>query len=169
MSHQMSRMYNPATLFFSLILICIPAVSHSTEPVFKKKAYSDIEIGDIDGKNSSTGMAIARAVGILRKAEALENFIILVTDGNVRDQQEISFEQAALICNQFNIKVFPILITKNKIALVSDTGSIERYVKVEFEADLEGFQKIAKTTGGSFYQCSTAEEFRKILQNIFNN
>jgi len=121
--------------------------------------------------------AVNRLVGIgsetsskndlLKKNKSARGIIILLTDG-VNNTGEIDPNDAAEMAKDFNIKVYTIGIGKTGKVPYIDIGPFgnKRQVMVDSIIDEELLKKIAKKTGGLYFNATKKEALIKIFNDI---
>jgi len=151
---------------------------------FLREFVSEASTEDLkDESGTAIGVALATAVNRLvgvvsseknktlngiKKKKTARGIIILLTDG-VNNTGEIDPKDAMDMAKDFNIKVYTIGIgkTTGKVPYsVVDSFGYERQIMVDAEFDEKLLKKIAKRTGGLYFNATNKEALKRIFDDI---
>ncbi len=127
---------------------------------------SRLETGVIaDG--TAIGNGIGLAVSRLENSKAKSRVIILLTDGD-NNSGNLRPEDAAQLAKENGIKIYTILIGTNREVPypTKDIWGGKTYTKVRMKVNPALMQKIAKTTGGKFYQSISTNDLKDAFIDI---
>jgi Ca-activated chloride channel family protein len=152
-------------------LVIFAATSLTQCPLTHDKNILDglidrLDFGMLDD-GTAIGMGLGSAVARLRKSQAKERVIILLTDGvnNTGDIDPITAAQAAA---SFNIKIYTIGVgSRGEVPFpVQDPVFGRRYARVKIDLDTETLNRIAEITGGRSFLATDAEGLKNIYDEI---
>lgn len=130
------------------------------------KTIDNIEIA-MAGPRTNISKSIVVCLNRLRKSDAKEQIIILLTDGK-HNVEGVPMEQAIMAAKTLGIKIYSIGFGKEGIypwkLTDPNTGEIF-YRNQQAEIDFEMLQKISRETGGKFYKAESIED----LQNVYDD
>lgn len=138
------------------------------------RILDQMSLNDIDGSTTVIGNALGMSLRRLKESEAKTQLVILLTDGE-DNGSNVSPLEMAKEAKKRGVKVFPILVGTNDQSRqptdMQDMFTGQRiYRKVDQKVNPALLKKIAKTTGGRFYQAadrkSLAEDFVDILDEF---
>jgi Ca-activated chloride channel family protein len=126
----------------------------------------DINFGEIED-GTAIGMGLATAVNRIKDSKAKSRVIILLTDG-VNNRGDIGPVTAAEIAADFGIRVYTIGVGSIGTAPIPVQDMFGRTVvrDMQVEIDEDVLQKIASTTGGSYFRATDNNKLREIYQEI---
>lgn len=132
-----------------------------------KQLFDGVRPGLIEG-GTAVGMGLATAVNRLRESAAKSKVIILITDG-VNNRGTIQPVDAALIAEQFGIRVYTIGVgTRGKaygpVAPLANGRFVFDYVDVDL--DEPTMKKMAEITGGKYFRATDEHKLREIYAEI---
>lgn len=110
---------------------------------------------------TAVGVALAKAVAVLRDSEAESKVVVLLTDGenNVFD---ITPDQAAELAAEEGIRVYTIYAAR----YLYEHHPFRGWVPSTQELDTSELQRMAELTGGLFFRASDREELEDIYAEI---
>ncbi len=126
----------------------------------------EINFGVIED-GTAIGMGLATAVNRIKESKAKSKVIILLTDG-VNNRGDVGPVTAAEIAAGYDIRVYTIGVGSMGTAPIQVQDMFGRTVTRDMpvEIDEEVLQKIAKTTGGSYFRATDNNKLREIYQEI---
>jgi Ca-activated chloride channel family protein len=134
---------------------------------------AEVDLGLVDGRGTAIGNALGTAINRLRRSTAKSRVIVLVTDGDDNASQ-IDPRQAAKFAQSFGIKVFTILIGREKGG--DDPVGTDRFGNIVVRrkpADPVNprlLEEIADQTGGVPYlatdKVALQQRFQAILEDL---
>ena len=112
-------------------------------------------------------MGLATAVNRIKESKAKSKVIILLTDG-VNNRGDVGPVTAAEIAAGFDIRVYTVGVGSRGTAPIQVQDMFGRTVTRDMpvEIDEEVLQKIAVTTGGSYFRATDNNKLREIYQEI---
>lgn len=119
---------------------------------------------------TAIGNAIATSLNRLRESTAKSRVIILITDGD-NNSGQISPLEAADIAKSLGIKVFTILVGKGGLVPYptgTDFFGRPTYEMMDFPVKPELLQRIARTTGGAYYNATDRQTLENGLNDILD-
>lgn len=119
------------------------------------KRMEGLHTGMLDGRRTAIGDGIASAVNRLRESESKSKLIILLTDG-ANNYGTLSPENAAIAAEALGIKIYTI----------GAGGARSGFSMQRQEVDEETLQKIAETSGGTFYRARDLETLKAVYDEI---
>ena len=131
-----------------------------------------MNLGDIDGKGTAIGNALAMALARLDESEAKTKLVILLTDGE-DNGSNISPRQIATEAAKRQIPIFPILVgtedqSRQPTGTIDLLTQMQRYQKVENPVNPKLLEDIAKETKGRFYRASDEDKLKEDFQDILD-
>ena len=117
-----------------------------------------LEIGTINSDATAIGDGLVTALNQLRDLKAKSKIIVLMTDGG-NNSGQIDPDTAAAAAAALGVKVFTVGLGNRE--LVQAMGLPPGYLP-----DDDALQKIAQTTGGTFYRAENSEKLRQIYAEI---
>jgi len=117
-----------------------------------------LEIGTINSDATAIGDGLVTALNQLRDLKAKSKIIVLMTDGG-NNSGQIDPDTAAAAAAALGVKVFTVGLGNRE--LVEAMGLPPGYLP-----DDDALQKIAQTTGGTFYRAENSEKLRQIYAEI---
>lgn len=126
----------------------------------------EINFGVIED-GTAIGMGLATAVNRIKESKAKSKVIILLTDG-VNNRGDVGPVTAAEIANGFGIRVYTIGVGSKGNAPIPVQDMFGRTVTRDMpvEIDEEVLQRIAETTGGTYFRATDNNKLREIYQEI---
>jgi len=126
----------------------------------------EINFGVIED-GTAIGMGLATAVNRIKESKAKSKVIILLTDG-VNNRGDVGPVTAAEIAAGYDIRVYTIGVGSMGTAPIQVQDMFGRTVTRDMpvEIDEEVLQKIAETTGGSYFRATDNNKLREIYQEI---
>jgi Ca-activated chloride channel homolog len=126
----------------------------------------DIHFGVIED-GTAIGMGLATAVNRIKDSKAKSRVIILLTDG-VNNRGDIGPVTAAEIAADFGIRVYTIGVGSMGTAPIPVQDMFGRTVTRDMpvEIDEDVLNKIAETTGGSYFRATDNNKLREIYKEI---
>jgi len=126
----------------------------------------EINFGVIED-GTAIGMGLATAVNRIKESKAKSKVIILLTDG-VNNKGDVGPVTAAEIAAGLDIRVYTIGVGSRGTAPIQVQDMFGRTVTRDMpvEIDEEVLQKIADTTGGSYFRATDNNKLREIYQEI---
>ena len=125
-----------------------------------KTLVDEISVADREYDGTAIGMAIANATNRLRDSESKSKIMILLSDGS-NNAGEIDPATAAIIANNFNIKIYTIAAgTDQSFSRIPGRGLIRN------EIDVETLKEIASKTGGRFFRATDKDALMDIYKEI---
>jgi Ca-activated chloride channel homolog len=126
----------------------------------------EVDFGVIED-GTAIGMGLATAINRIKESKAKSKVIILLTDG-VNNRGDVGPVTAAELAAGFGIRVYTIGVGSrgNAPIPVQDMfgRTVTRDMPVEIDEDV--LQKIAETTGGSYFRATDNNKLREIYQEI---
>lgn len=147
---------------------CPLTTDHATLLGMFKNVSCDLQQNGVISPGTAIGMGIAGAVSHLEKSKSKSKVIILLTDGE-NNTGEISPLMATDLAKKYAIRIYTVSLgKKGKIKqVVAQLPNGEAYEEeVESAYNPETLQKIARETGGLYYQAGSKEKLREIYQDI---
>ncbi len=131
------------------------------------KAMLDNSVPRMAGDATAVGDAIGLAVKKLRERPADSRVLILLTDGE-NTSGSLPPEQAALLANQYNIRIYTIGVgstgdDEGKVPFPDESGKIT-LEKMELDENL--LRRVALNTGGAYFRATDTEGMEEIYQRI---
>tara|TARA_B100000579_G_C22750838_1_gene813935 strand:+ start:238 stop:1206 length:969 start_codon:yes stop_codon:yes gene_type:complete len=125
-----------------------------------KTLVDEISVADREYDGTAIGMAIANATNRLRDSESKSKIMILLSDGS-NNAGEIDPATAAIIANNFNIKIYTIAAgTDQSFSRIPGRGLIRN------EIDVKTLEEIASKTGGRFFRATDKDALMDIYKEI---
>ncbi len=126
----------------------------------------EINFGIIED-GTAIGMGLATAVNRIKESKAKSKVIILLTDG-VNNRGDVGPVTAAEIAAGYDIRVYTIGVGSMGTAPIQVQDMFGRTITRDMpvEIDEEVLQKIAETTGGSYFRATDNNKLREIYQEI---
>ena len=126
----------------------------------------EINFGVIED-GTAIGMGLATAVNRIKESKAKSKVIILLTDG-VNNRGDVGPVTAAEIAAGYDIRVYTIGVGSMGTAPIQVQDMFGRTLTRDMpvEIDEEVLQKIAETTGGSYFRATDNNKLREIYQEI---
>ena len=120
----------------------------------------DFQIGDIDGRGTAIGSAIAASTTRLTKRDSKAKIVVLVTDG-ASNSGRLDPIQAAEMSAELGIRIYT-------IGMGTEEGRLDRrFMPVpRQEFDPETLRAIAELTNGEFFLAETTNKLRDTFQSI---
>ena len=118
-----------------------------------------VEFGAEDG--TAIGVALAKAVAVLRESDAESKVVVLLTDGE-NNETEITPLQAAELAAEHGIRVYTVLA--GRYVYVQDWFG--RIQPSERELDSTELEAIAETTGGRFFRARDRRGLEEVYAEI---
>ncbi len=131
-----------------------------------KEYIKNLQVG-IAGDSTSIGDGLLLSIKRLKNVKAKSKVIILVTDGR-NNSGFIDPITSAIIAKNSNIKIYTIGIgTKGKpVPIYLDTPFGKRKVFINADLDDLTLKKIAKITGGKYFNAKNLNELKEIYNQI---
>jgi len=126
----------------------------------------EIDFGMIED-GTAIGMGLATAVNRIKDSKAVSKVVILLTDG-VNNRGDVGPVTAAEIAASFGIRVYTIGVGTEGTAPVPVQDAFGRTLtrNMPVEIDEAVLQKIAETTGGTYFRATDNHKLREIYQQI---
>jgi Ca-activated chloride channel homolog len=122
------------------------------------KLIRNINFSIVPKQGTAVGSAITIGIHRLRESQTQSKVMLLFTDG-ASNRGEIDPITAARLAQMYKIKIHTISIGKdNFVPNSAETASVE--------SDPTTLKKIAKITGGRFFQAQDASALQKVFQEI---
>jgi Ca-activated chloride channel family protein len=139
-------------------------LTHDKEIV--SKLIDRLDFGMLED-GTAIGLGLGTAVARLRRSQAREKVVILLTDG-VNNTGDIDPVTAAQTAASFGIKVYTIGVgSKGPVRYpVQDPVFGRRYAQVQIDLDMETLRHIADATGGQAFLASDAAALGAIYEQI---
>jgi len=118
-----------------------------------------VEYQEEDG--TAIGVALAKAVAVLRESEARSRVVVLLTDGE-NNHFEITPDQAAELAAEEGIRVYTVYSARYLYVQRAFRG----WVPSESGFDTAELERIAELTGGRFYHARDKENLEEIYAEI---
>lgn len=119
---------------------------------------------------TAIGDGVATALNRLRDSKAKTRVIILLTDGD-NNAGNVSPEDAARLCAEHGVKIFPILIGRGGRVPFPDGNDVfgaPRYVYAEMPTNPALLMEMAKTAGGTFFTATDPQALEQNLARILD-
>lgn len=110
---------------------------------------------------TAIGVALAKAVSVLRGSDAKSKVVVLLTDGE-NNRFEITPDQAAELAAEEGIRVYTIYSARYYYQQVAFRG----WVPSETGFDTSELERIADVTGGRFFHARDRQELEEIYAEI---
>ncbi|MEM7308188.1 MAG: VWA domain-containing protein [Planctomycetota bacterium] len=107
------------------------------------------------------GVAVAKAVALLRETEAKSKVVVLLTDGE-NNVTEILPRQAGELAAEEGVRVYSIYAARNLFVY----NALRGYVPTTDSHDTSDLEAIAELTGGRFYRARNRESLAEIYAEI---
>jgi Ca-activated chloride channel family protein len=107
------------------------------------------------------GVALAKAVALLRESGARSRVVVLLTDGE-NNVQDILPQQAAELAAEEGVRVYTIYAARN----LFEYHPVYGYQATAKEGDTAALREIAELTGGRFYRARDREGLEGIYAEI---
>jgi len=122
-----------------------------------------VEMAEPGGPEDGTaiGIALAKAVAMLRETDARSKVVVLLTDGE-NNVQEIQPLEAAQLAAEEGIRIYSIYAARFVYAQDGFYG----YRPTNREPDTRELERIAQLTGGRFYRARDREGLEEIYEQI---
>lgn len=152
-------------------LVAFAATSLTQCPLTHDKHILSDLIGRLDfgmlEDGTAIGMGLGSAIARLRKSQAKDKVVILLTDG-VNNTGDIDPVTAAQTAASFDIKIYTIAVgSRGKVPYpVQDPVFGRRYVQIEIDLDTETLGEIADITGGRSFMATDAPGLKRIYDEI---
>ncbi len=130
------------------------------------RLIDEVTFGDIkDG--TAIGMAIANGVNRLKDLPGKSRVLILLTDGR-NNAGSIDPFTAAELALSMRVRVYPIGVGQEEDAPypVEDPLFGRRHVRLPAQVDDDALNRIAETTGGTYFRATDAAALDRIFQEI---
>ena len=114
--------------------------------------------------STAIGVALAKAVAVLRGSEAKSKIVVLLTDGE-NNVDDILPDQAAELAAEEGVRVYTIFAAR-WVYQQQLNGFEMRMVPTREEPDTTELRKIAELTGGRFYRARDKESLQEIYAEI---
>ena len=126
----------------------------------------EVDFGVIED-GTAIGMGLATAVNRIKESKAESKVIILLTDG-VNNRGDVGPVTAAELASGFGIRVYTIGVGSKGNAPIPVQDMFGRMVTRDMpvEIDEDVLQKIAVTTGGTYFRATDNNKLREIYQEI---
>lgn len=126
----------------------------------------EISFGVIED-GTAIGMGLATAVNRIKESKADSKVIILLTDG-VNNRGDVGPVTAAEIASGLGIRVYTIGVGSKGTAPIPVQDMFGRTITRDMpvEIDEEVLEKIAETTGGTYFRATDNNKLREIYQEI---
>lgn len=127
---------------------------------------AEINTRDPSKQGTAIGSAIGLAVNKLRKSEAKNKVIVLLTDGR-NNEGELDPITAAQLAKDYGIRIYTIGAGSSDDVLVSQEslwGPVAEVRRLPIDADT--LRKIADITGGRFYRATDTASLRGAYEEI---
>ncbi len=118
-----------------------------------------VEHREEDG--TAIGVALAKAVSVLRESEAKSKVCVLLTDGE-NNVDDITPDQAAELAAEEGIKVYTIYAAR----YVYRHDPFRGWVPTEGTLDTSALERMADLTGGKFFHATDKERLQDIYAHI---
>lgn len=131
-----------------------------------------LEMNAIDSSATAIGNSLGLAVRGLLNSDARSRAIILITDGK-QQGGNISPMHAAETASSEGMRLYTVLVGREGPTMAptrfqSRTG-FRQYAQQDYPVDPDLLQRIAETTGGSFYRAEQPEELETGLNAILDD
>jgi Ca-activated chloride channel family protein len=127
-----------------------------------RNMLANVAVGEA-GDQTAIGDAIGLAVYNLRNRPEKSRVIVLLTDG-IDNASTIPPLEAAKLARQYGIRIYTIGVgTKGLVPFPQGFGQT---VLTEFDMDEDLLQKIAGTTGGSYFRATNTQALQDIYAQI---
>jgi Ca-activated chloride channel family protein len=127
-----------------------------------RNMLANVAVGEA-GDQTAIGDAIGLAVYNLRNRPEKSRVIVLLTDG-IDNASTIPPLEAAKLAQQYGIRIYTIGVgTKGLVPFPQGFGQT---VLTEFDMDEDLLQKIASTTGGSYFRATNTQALQDIYGQI---
>ncbi len=123
------------------------------------EAVEMVEFQEEDG--TAIGVALAKAVSVLRSSEARSRVVVLLTDGE-NNRFEIAPADAAELAAEEGVRVYTIYSARYQYVQSAFRG----FVPSESGFDTTELESIAELTGGRFYHARDRESLEQIYAEI---
>ena len=126
----------------------------------------EVDFGVIED-GTAIGMGLATAVNRIKESKAKSKVIILLTDG-VNNRGDVGPVTAAELATGYGIRVYTIGVGSKGTAPIPVQDMFGRTVTRDMpvEIDEDVLQKIAETTGGTYFRATDNNKLREIYQEI---
>ncbi|NWG14220.1 MAG: VWA domain-containing protein [Acidobacteria bacterium] len=130
------------------------------------RVLDDVQLGMIED-GTAIGSALAASLNRLRLSKARSKVIVLVTDG-VNNRGEIQPLDAARIARTLGVKIYTVGVGSRGLARfpVTDPTYGRVYMNLPVEIDEASLNRIAETTGGTYYRATDRPSLERIFQEI---
>ncbi len=133
-------------------------------------AIRDLRLGQVDGRGTAIGNAVATGLNRLRQSDAKSRVLILLTDGD-SNSGNLSPLQATEFAETLDVQVYPVLMGRSGDSPVQkgtdlfgrpiwDTGN--------FPINPELLQEMADRTGGSYFEAVDRKGLEDSFHGILN-
>lgn len=122
-----------------------------------------VELARAQGEDGTAiGVALAKAVALLRESDAKSRVVVLLTDGqnNVTDIQP---RAAAELAAELGIRVYTVFAARFVCEI---SPVLSRWVATDAEPDTSELEAIAEVTGGRFYRARDQASLEQIYEEI---
>ena len=129
-----------------------------------------LELNAIDASATAIGNSLGLAIRGLLNSQARSRAVILITDGK-QQGGNISPMHAAETAAEEGIQLYTILVGREGPAMAPTNRRSQfgvRYAQQDYPVDPALLQRIAETTGGSFYRAAEPEELETGLNAILD-
>jgi Ca-activated chloride channel family protein len=131
-----------------------------------KESIDRLQVGIVkDG--TAIGSAILSSINLLKRVDAKDKIVILLTDG-INNFGRVSPVMAAKAARATGIKIYTLGLSVGGGGLVAEGDSTGRKVlkQTVVEIDEEQLKEIAKLTGGEYYRVTDLESMKKSHEAI---
>ena len=142
----------------------------TTDKTVLRSTIHELQLGNIDGRGTAIGNAVATALNRLRHSEAESKVVILLTDGD-SNSGDVMPGQATEFAHTMGVKVFTILMGQ------SDEAPVQQGVDLfgrplnalrNYRVNPELLRDMAARTGGSFFQVADRQGLEQSFHAILN-
>lgn len=147
-----------------LVLFAKHAISRCPLTLDKKivtDIVKNIQLGLLDPSQTYLATGLITAANRLKDSKAKSKIIILLTDG-APSEGDLDPTVAIDVAKQLGIKVYTIGIGGDEPLRIMTPMGLSMYLPVNKEL----LQKIATSTGGTFFRANNAKDMRKIYDTI---
>src|SRR4030095_14977059 len=130
----------------------------------------ELRLGVVDGRGTAIGNAIGVALNRLRNSKGASKVVILLSDGD-SNSGNVSPQQVAEFAQTMSVKIFTVLMGEAGEAKVQRGGDLfgrPIWDVGNFPVNPELLRKMAKRTGGEFFQVADRNALEQSFHTILD-
>jgi Ca-activated chloride channel family protein len=131
---------------------------------------ASLELGQLDGRGTAIGNAVATGLNRLRRSDAKSKVVILLTDGD-SNSGNISPMQAAEFSKALRVKIYSVLMgERGEVPVQAGTDLFGRpqYETAEYPVNPDLLRQMSRETGGEFWNVTDARGLRDSFHQILD-